>query len=562
MTTLFKNGFVVNVFTGEVEKTNVLVRDSLIVGIGDYTEADVVEDVTGKYICPSFIDGHIHIESTMLLPHQLARVCVPHGTGAIVADPHEIANVCGTAGISYIMEAGKGLPMQIFFTLPSCVPATPFDETGAVLCADDLAPFYADECVLGLAEMMNYPGVIFNDSSVMEKICQAKDHGKIINGHAPLLSGMELDKYIAAGINDDHECNNMDEALEKLRKGQWIMIRQGTSARNLQNLIGLFEEPYCRRCLLVTDDKHPYDLLESGHIDAIIREAVRLGKSAVTGIQMATIQAAQCFGLRQMGAVAPGYYANLLILDDLDTVDVRDVYLNGACVCRNKELIPFAAREIDPAMAQPIYRSFCMEHLSPADFHLEPKGKKCRVIQAIPGEILTNEVIREPNFAENNGIDLQNDLLKLAVCERHHQTGHIGLGFIEGLGLRKGAIASSVSHDSHNLIIAGTNESDMALAGNTVLETNGGMAVVCDGEVKATLPLPIAGLMSDLDAGTVAEQNGRLRKAAADLGVTEGIEPFMNLGFVSLPVIPKLKMSTIGLIDVEKFQPVSLFVEE
>ena len=560
MTTLLKNGKVINVFTGEIEDKNVLIENRRIIGVGDYEEADIIEDVSGKYICPGFIDGHMHIESTMLLPRELAKVCVPHGTCAVVADPHEIANVCGIIGISYMLEASEKLPMKFYFTLPSCVPATDFDESGAVLRPRDLEPFYSHHRVLGLAEMMNYPGVIYGNEMVHEKLQQAKKHGKVINGHAPLLSAHDLDKYIAAGIQDDHECATFEEAVEKLRKGQWIMIRQGTSARNLEKLIDLFEEPFCRRCLLVTDDKHPYDILENGHIDSIIRQAVKLGKSAITGIQMATIQAAECFGLRNIGAIAPGYYANLLVLNDLDAIDICDVYFSGIRVCRNKQIVPTDRADINPIIAKPVYRSFYMKNVEADDFRIEPKGKSCRVIQAIPGELLTNEVIRELDFDKGNGIDTERDIIKLAVCERHMMTGHIGLGFLEGLGIKRGAIASSVSHDSHNLIVAGASESDMALAANTVIAMGGGLSVVLDGKVLSSMPLPIAGLMSDKDARTVSEENRAVRDAVSLLGVQEGIEPFMNTAFLSLPVIPSLKMTTKGLVDVNKQQLVPLFV--
>lgn len=560
MKTLLKGGLVINVFTGETEAANVLIDDRKIIGIGDYTQADIIEDVTGKYICPSFIDGHIHIESTMLLPRELAKVCVPHGTCAIVADPHEIANVCGTVGISYMMEASEGLPMDVYFTLPSCVPATGFDESGAVLRPRDLEAFYGSPRVLGLAEMMNYPGVINGDAEVAEKLAQAKRHGKIINGHAPLLTGRDLDRYISCGIQDDHECSSYREAVERIRKGQWVMIRQGTSARNLESLIDLFDAPYHHRCILVTDDKHPYDLIHNGHIDSIIRQAVKLGKSAITGIQMATIQAAQCFGLREMGAAAPGYYANLLVLNDLNTVEISDVYHNGIRVCKDGKIIPIVRPDIAPIIAKPVYRSIYRKTLVPEDFHVNPQNRPCRVIQAIAGELLTNEDIRTLDFSKDNGVDTEKDIIKLAVCERHMMTGHIGLGFIKGLGIRKGAIASTVSHDSHNLIVAGTTEADMALAGNTAIEMGGGLCVVCDGQVLAKLPLPIAGLMSDRDAVSVAEENQKVRSAVSLLGVTQGIEPFMNTAFLSLTVIPNLKMTTRGLVDVNKQALVPLFV--
>lgn len=564
MKTLIKNGKIINVFTGKIEEKNILINDCFIVGVGDYTdeEADVIYDANGKYVCPGFIDGHIHIESTMLEPGELARICVAHGTSAIVADPHEIANVAGTTGISYMIESSENLPMDVYFTIPSCVPATGFDESGAILGPKEIEMFYENDRVLGLAEMMNYPGVICGDPVVHEKIQQAKAHGRVVNGHAPLLSGKDLDKYISAGIQDDHECSSYDEAVERIEKGQWVMIRQGTSARNLNSLIELFETPYNHRCILVTDDKHPYDLIKSGHIDSIIREAVKLGKSAVTGIQMATIQAAQCFNLRNYGAIAPGYYANITVLNDLDTIEVCDVYHNGVCVCKNGQTLPFVTKEMNSRITEPLYNSFKINKLKKEDFEVEPNNGKCRVIKAIPGELLTEEVHYELDFSNNNGVDIERDIIKIAVCERHMNTGHIGLGYLQGLGIKNGAIASSVSHDSHNLIIAGTNNEDMALAGNTIIAQGGGLCVVCNGSVLEVLELPIAGLMSDEPAEVVSKKNQAVRDAVGKLGVEAGIEPFMNTAFISLSVIPNLKINTLGLVDVNKQEIVPLFVKE
>lgn len=561
MTKLLKGGKVVNVFTGEIEETNVLIDKKKIIGVGDYyEEADEIIDVSGKYICPGFIDGHIHIESTMLLPQEMANICIPHGTCAVVADPHEIANVCGILGVMYMIEASEGLPLRYYFALPSCVPATSFDETGGILRERELELLYNNDRVTGLAEMMNYPGVIYRDPDVLSKLHQARAHKKIINGHAPLLSGAGLDAYLAQGITDDHECGSFDEALEKLRKGQWIMIRQGTSARNLEALIDLFDEPYCRRCLLATDDKHPFDLIENGHIDSIIREAAAMGKSVITGIRMATIQAAEYYGMRYTGAVAPGYFANLLVLNDLESVDICDVYHGGKLVCKDKKMVETFTPHIDPVIAKPVLHSFFMDTLTKEDLYIKPLGSKCRVIKANDGSLITDELIEELDFNKNNGIDTQRDIIKLAVCERHMRTGHIGLGFISGLGIKEGAIASTVSHDSHNLIIAGADEEDMALAGNTAVNMGGGLVVVKNGKVLAALPLPIAGLMSDKDAASVADENRKVREAAASLGGAKGIEPFMHTAFLSLSVIPNLKMTTHGLVDVNRQELVELFV--
>ena len=564
MKTLLKNGVVVNVFTGELERANVLLEGSRILGVGDYgeQEADEVRDVTGKYICPGFIDGHIHIESTMLLPSEFARVAVPHGTTAVMADPHEIANVCGAQGISFMLEASEEIPLTVYIMLPSCVPATGFDESGARLDAGDLEPFYAHPRVLGLAEMMNYPGVIAGDKEVMEKISAARRRGLPVNGHAPLLSGKNLDRYIGAGIGDDHECSSAEEAMERIRKGQRVMIRQGTAAPNLRDLLPMFEEPWAHRCLLVSDDKHPADLLRYGHVDDMIRRAAAAGKSAVTGIRMATLGAAECFGLRGVGAVAPGYRADLLVLGDLDTVSVEDVYKDGIRVVEGGKMIPLKAPKLSPQVRDAVYHSFHMQEVSERDFCL-PEGsrRRCRVIRLVPGQLITEEWVTDVDLGRNGGIDIERDILKIAVLERHRNTGHMGLGFIAGAGLKSGAIASSVSHDSHNLIVIGAKESDMAFAANHIRAIGGGSAVVKDGRVIAEMPLPVGGIMSDVPADIIAAQNEKLRESVYALGVPRTIEPFMNMAFVSLPVIPYLKMTTKGLVDVSRQEIVPLLAE-
>ncbi len=562
MKRLLYGGTVVNVFTGELERTNVLIENEKIIGVGAYSsdDADMTEDITGKYVCPGFVDSHIHIESTMLTPSELARLCMPHGTTAIVADPHEIANVCGTDGIKYMMEASNGIPLSVYFTLPSCVPATPFDESGAVLEADDIRPLYENKQVVGLAEMMNYPGVLLDAPDVYGKIADAIKHGKAVDGHAPFLSGKDLDKYVCAGITSDHECSSADEAIEKIRKGQWVMIRQGTAARNLAELLPLFDGAYSHRCVLVTDDRHPADLMGEGHIDHIIRLAVKNGKSVVTAIQMATIQAAQCFGLRFLGAVAPGYRADLLVLNDLEAVDVEDVYSKGEKVVERKQMRAFDRPVIDEKLRETVHNSFHTKELTVADFCIEEKGNKCRVIELIPGQLLTKEQVCAVDWSKDNGIDTERDILKLAVIERHKNTGHIGLGFIHGIGIKNGAIASSVSHDSHNIIVIGSNDEDMAIAANRIRK-NGGNAVVSGGKMIADMALPIAGLMTELSGEEIARANEKVREAVYALGVPRDIEPFMNMAFVSLPVIPSLKMTTQGLVNVDKQERVSLYCD-
>ena len=579
MKLLLKNAQVVNVFSDKLEAVNVLIADEKIAGVGQYSDedADSVRDLSGKILCPGFIDGHIHIESTMLTPPELARVCLPCGTTAIVADPHEIANVCGLSGIAYMLESSENLPLSVYIMLPSCVPSTSFDETGAVLEADDLAVLYSHPRVLGLGEMMNYPGVLTDHPQVMKKISEAHRLGKLVNGHAPLLSGRELDQYIAAGISDDHECSNIDEALERISKGQHVMIRQGTAARNLEALLPLFDEPWSRRCMLVTDDRHPADLINEGHIDNIIRMAVKAGKSPFAAIRMASLQTAEYFGMKATGAVAPGYRADLLVLDDLETLKIRDVYCRGKLVVSEGNPLPFENAEIRSDIRKTVRNSFYLDELSPEDFHIRCedggsvrsedggpaccKTRRCRVIKIKPGQLITDEWITELNFQQENGIDLKRDILKLAVIERHLNTGHKGLGFISGIGLKKGAIASSVAHDAHNLIVIGTNDEDMAVAANRIRTLGGGNVAAAGGEIIAEMPLPEAGLMSDLSAAEIAAQNEEVRQAVHMLGASSDIEPFMNMAFLSLPVIPSLKMTTLGLVDVNRQKIVPLFAD-
>lgn len=563
MKLLLKNGKIINVFTGEIQQENLLIENDRIIGVGAYDDAtaDVVEDVEGRYICPGFIDGHIHIESTMMTPVEFAKAVVPHGTTAVVADPHEIANVCGKDGIRYMLELSENIPLTVYIMLPSCVPATNLDESGAVLDADSLEEFYKHPRVLGLGEVMDHPGAVAGDPKVIAKIDGAKRNNAIICGHAPLLSGEGLDKYVGLGILDDHECTGLEEAKEHIRKGQYIMIREGTAAKNLKALLPLFDEPWANRCMLVSDDKHPQDLIENGHLDDAIRIAVKAGKNPVTGIQMATIRAAEHFGLKQVGAIAPGYVADILVLNSIDNIDVKDVYKNGICIIKDKKMNDIELPQISQKIDKKVKGSFVMEKLTKDKFIVDCNEKKnCNVISIIKNEIITEKKIAEIDFTKNNGIDIENDILKLAVVERHSGTGHIGLGFISGFGIKNGAIASSVSHDSHNLIIVGTNEEDMAVAGNRVCQIGGGLVIVDKGEIISELPLPIAGLMSDLSAKEIADMNSNLREKMLLLGVSDDVEPFMTTAFVSLPVIPHIKMTTHGLVDVDSQKIINLFV--
>ena len=568
MRILLKNANIVNVFLDLVIQQDILIEDKYIAGVGNYSDAetvdtcDVVEDLAGKVVCPGLIDSHIHIESTMLTPSQFARVAILHGTTAIITDPHEITNVCGLAGIDYMLEASHGVPLQVFHMMPSCVPASPFDEAGATLTAEDIRPYYEKKRVLGLAEMMNYPGVTNRDPEVMAKLHDVKAGRMIANGHAPGLRGRALDKYISAGILDDHECSKLDEALEKLSKGQWIMVRQGSAARNLEALKPILAEPYNRRCLLATDDLMPADLLEQGHLDRTIRDATRLGAPTLTLIRMASIQTALYYGLRRMGAVAPGYRADLLILNDLPTMDIRDVYIGGKKWVDHGELQYFPTPEISPDLQEKVTASFHCDPITPEIFHLPHTGKHtCRVINTIPKELVTGNMQACIDFDKNNGIDIENDLIKIAVIERHKHTGHVGLGFVHGFQLKHGALASSVAHDSHNIVVVGADTESMATAAERVRQLGGGCVVADEQNVLAELPLPIAGLMSPDSVEVVAARDNSLHEAAHYLGATKAIDPFMNMMFLSLPVIPSLKMTTNGLVDVDSWSYVDLIVE-
>ena len=557
---VLKNAQIVNVFTQSVETGDIAIEGGYIVGIGNY-EGITEKDLGGAYVCPGFLDGHIHIESSMTSPGEFERAVVPHGTIAVITDPPEIANVAGTAGIRFMMQSAQKLDLDVYFMLPSCVPATDLDESGAELLARDLEPFYADEKVLGLAEMMNAFGVTHGDKGCFEKLVQARSLKKAIDGHAPALSGKELNAYVTAGIRSDHECSDFEEAKEKFARGQWIMIRQGTAAKNLKALMGMFEDPYYQRCLLVTDDKHPGDLIRIGHIDAIIREAVSMGADPIRAIRMGTLNAAAYFGLHDMGAVAPGYKADLAVFDDLRTLNVKQVYKGGKLVAENGKMLHQKEKNTDwsTEIKERVFHSFHRVPITVEELQLkETTGTHQRVIDMVAHELITKERIEEwkelPGVAP--GVDISRDIVKLAAIERHKNTGHVGLGFLGKYGLKKGAVATSIGHDSHNLVIAGVTDEDMVLAGNRVIENGGGLAIALEGKVLADLPLPIGGLMADEPVEVVDEKLEHMKKLSVELGISEDIDAFMTLAFISLPVIPKLRLNTYGVIDVEKHQVV------
>lgn len=549
---ILKNARIINVFTNEIDTADIAISGGQIVGVGEYNGLNET-DLHGSYVCPGLIDGHIHIESSMLCGPAFEQAVLPHGTTAVITDPHEISNVAGIDGLEFMMETTKELTLSVYFMLPSCVPATALDESGAVLDAEQLRPYYNNPRILGLAEMMNAYGTVRCDPEIMQKISDCTEAGKLVDGHAPLLSGKDLNAYIAAGVQSDHECSNINEAMEKLRHGQYIMIREGTAAKNMESLLPLFKEPYCERCMLVTDDRHPGDLLHNGHIDYIIRKAVRSGADPVVAIKMATLIPAQYFGLKSHGAIAPGYTADLIIVSDLNHFTVRQVYKNGVLVAEHGKTINPSSPVIDESRFKRVMNSFDMDEITLQDLELHENGENERVICINANELLTYEKIVPFRQHEGTapGVDPEHQIIKLAVFERHHHSSHVGLGFLGNFNLKHGAVASSIAHDSHNLIVAGDNDADMMLAGNTVRQNKGGLAFVINGQVIAELALPVAGLMSTESAEVVAEKMQTLKDTLIENGITGDIGAFMTLAFVSLPVIPKLRLNTYGIVDVE-----------
>lgn len=538
---VLKNATYVNVFSGELETCDIAVAEGLIVGLGSYSGVAEV-DMTGKIVCPGFIDAHIHLESSLVSPSEFVRAVIPHGTTTVITDPHEITNVMGTDGIDYMLAATEGLPMDTMFMIPSCVPASPLDESGANLDYRDIDSFFEHPRVLGLAEMMNYPGIISADSDTVAKIVASQAHHKKIDGHAPGLTGYDLNAYVAAGVYSDHECATAEDAMRKLRLGQFIMVRDGTAARNLEALMPLIKSPkYFSRCMFCTDDKHPSDLLEKGHIDYICREAVRMGADPIQTVQVACLHAARYFLLNNRGAIAPGYLADFAVVEDLKDFHVVTVYKRGKLVYNQGEVEDFPKPEIPAHLNAKAHDTFHLPVLRAADF-AETRSKV--VIGMIDGQIITEDL----GYA--NAINLEEDILKMAVVERHKNTRHIGIGYLHGYGLKEGAVATSVSHDSHNIICVGCNDADCAFAVNRIAENKGGIVVVNHGQVIAELPLEIAGLMSDKPLVEVNDLLEKAKAAAHAQGVGNGIDPFMTLSFMALPVIPTVRLTTRGVIDV------------
>lgn len=552
---LITNVRVMNLLSGEIIETAVAVFGGKVIGFGDYEAGETI-DGEGAYLAPGLIDGHVHLESSMLSPAEFARAVVPMGTTAIIADPHEIVNVMGLEGLKYLLDASIDLPLEIFFMLPSCVPATHLETSGAVVTADDMRTWIDNPRILGVGEMMNFPGVLFGDPAVLDKLAVAG--AKRIDGHAPLVRGRELSAYIAAGIRSDHESSGIEEAREKLQKGMFLMIRDGSAARNLKDLLPLVTPLNARHCGFVTDDRHPDFLLDFGHINSMVWDAIASGIDPLIALQMASLNTAQYFGLRTKGAVAPGYDADLILFDSFDNFTIKKVFKNGRLVAENGEIVPFKAPR---TVALP--RTVQIKEISLSDIavNAEP-ASQVNAIVIVPNQLITKKAVLECRVTDGFAVsDPGRDLLKMAVVERHHASGNIGLGFVRGLGLQGGALASTVAHDSHNIIVIGTDDRDMLFAVQEIQRMGGGQLVVKDQKVLAALPLPIAGLMSDRPLLEVRAAMDKVNERARELGCSLE-NPFMTLSFLALPVIPELKLTDKGLVDVTKFDFIPLFAEK
>ena len=545
---LFKNARMINVFTGEIEKGSAVVAEGMIAGIGDYRSAGEIIDLNDRYLAPGFIDGHVHLESSMLSPVQYVRAVVPRGTSAIVTDLHEIANVSGIDGMKYVVDSIRPLPMDVFLMAPSCVPATHLETSGAALDAKTLRQVTAWDEYTGIGEVMNYPGVIGADPTVLDKI--AISGGKATDGHAPGVSGKNLNAYIAAGICSDHESVTLEEAREKLRLGMMVMIREGSSEKNLEALLPLVNDTTFKRCIFVVDDRSCVDLLNDGDIDAVVRKAISFGLDPVRAIQMATINTAEHFRLVGHGAIAPGYYANLIVLDDLDTLKISDVYYQGKKVASGGKPLFEDVNAGSKVLTSTIH----IKPYSIDSFRMRARGETAPLIEVVPGQIIT--IHKTASIKMKNGYvvpDTENDILKAAVVERHHATGNIGLGLVNGFNLKKGALASSVAHDSHNIVAVGTSDEDIFTAVKEIERLGGGLAVVADGKVLESLALPIAGLLSDQPLEAVVDRMEKVERAAFSVG-TRLPSPFSTLSFIALPVIPEVRLTDMGLVDVLAFK--------
>lgn len=551
---VIKNANIINVLTEEIYKSDVAIKDNLIAGVGEGYKGKKEIEAEGKYLSPSFIDGHVHIESSMLMPSEFARLVVPTGTTTVVADPHEISNVIGLHGISFMREASKNLPLDIFMTLPSCVPASTYETSGFELNSYDLSLLIDSPWVLGIAEMMNFPGVVNLDKEVLSKIKLGVEKNKRIDGHSPYLTGKDLCAYIAAGVSSDHECNNRNEAIEKLRLGMYLMVREGSAAKDLDALSSVLKNFPTRKCMFVTDDRYPDALKE--HINMMVKKSVKNGINPIKAIQMASINTAEYFGLKEVGAIAPGYKADMLLFDNLEDFKPTIVIKNGNIVAKDGHLVI----NIEKKKFSSLRGTVNVRWLEKEDLRIKAKSDKVRAIEVKDGQLVTKSVNAKINvidgFAQSN---VDDDILKILVIERHKASGNIGKGFVKGFGIKKGAIASTVAHDSHNMIVIGTNDDDMLKAIKELVKSQGGKVIVKDNDVVAKLDLPIAGLMSEDYSDDFLSKYNELKKGEKIIGCTLE-EPFMTMSFLSLSVIPELKLTDKGLMDVVKNKFTELFI--
>jgi len=545
--TVLLNANVINVFNGKIGRADVALADGYIAGVGDYKDGKDVIDLEGKYLAPGLINGHVHIESSMLDVGQYARAVVPRGTTTLVTDLHEIANVCGMEGIRYVLDFARRLPFDLFLMAPSCVPATHLETSGATIGVEDIRKLLQLRNCIGLGEMMNFPGVINGFEDVLEKIKAAR--GKVIDGHAPGVTGKDLDAYIAAGIYSDHESVTLEEATEKLSKGMWVMIREGSSEKNLEALLPLVTDETYKRCMFVVDDRSCVDLLHDGDIDAVVRKAISCGLDPVRAIQMATVNTAEYFRLNRHGGIAPGYLANMFVTGDLESLPVDMVFYRGKVVGKDhKPLFTIRESSGNTLTGTVNIKPFDMEKL-----RVRATSETVPVIEIVPGQIITKKRLEKVKTKDGYTVpDIEQDILKLVVVERHRNTGNVGLGYIHGFGLKKGAMASSIAHDSHNIVAVGTSDEDIYEAVKEIEKLQGGLVVVADGKVVESLALPIAGLLSPQPLEQVVDKLSRVERAAAELGTTLN-SPFSTLSFVALPVIPEMRLTDLGLVDVTTF---------
>ncbi|RGG18732.1 adenine deaminase [Ruminococcus sp. AF25-3LB] len=556
---VIKNCKIVNVFSGKIQEGDIAFSGNQIAGIGEYEGVKVI-DAEGRYAAPGFIDSHIHIESSYVSPEEIGRLLVPHGGTTIMADPHEIVNVCGIAGLDYMMKAAENTVLDVKYELPSCVPATPFEHAGAVIDAEAMKEPITREGIAGLGEFMNFPGVINAAESDLDKIVVAKQEGKFIDGHGPGITGKELNAYASARIAADHECSTVEEMNDRLERGMYILLRQGSACHNLRTLIKGVTADNSRRCLLCSDDRQPKTILQEGHLDNHLRICVEEGLDPVTAIRMATLNAAECFDLKDRGAIAPGYRGDVVLLDDLKDFHVNRVFVEGELVAEEGKYLP----EIKKCDIASVKGSVIVKDFSKEKFKMHLKSNKVNVIQILPGGVVTAKDIAEIEL-DANGEFVRNpevDLVKVAVVERHQGTGNVACGFLKGYGIKEGAVALSVAHDSHNIIVVGVNDEEMEFAVNSLIEQEGGIVLVKEGKVIESMPMPIAGLMSDQSGEWVDQKLTDIHeKAYEELGICGDVEPVMTLCFMSLAVIPEIKLTDMGLFDVTTFSFIPVEVE-